>query len=129
MHVGVGKKVSFWLPMVLAVEQQPHVIFVDPRRTKGLTKVGRRFAFSMMHERIRVADDDFADVRLGIVRFQDNDEGDGRSVQLYTDTGVELFSLDELESMVADTYRIWQEVWEERTTETRRKGTGTGGLF
>lgn len=129
MHIGVGKKVSFWLPMVLAVEDEPHAIFIDPRRTKGLTKLGRKFAFSMMHERIRAADADFAAIKLGIIRFRDDKEDNSRSVQFYTDTGVELFSLDQLESMVAETYRIWQEVWDERTAETRRKGTGTDGLF
>jgi hypothetical protein len=50
-------------------------------------------------------------------------------VRLFTDQGVELYSLDELESMVASTYRIWQEVHDERAAEARRKGTGTGGLF
>lgn len=129
MHIGVGKKVSLWLPMVLAVEQRPHVVFVDPRRTKGLTEAGRKFAFSMMHESIRVADADFADVTLGIIRFKDDNEKKEREVQLYTDRDTTLFSLDELEKMVAETYRLWQEVWEERIIETRRKGTGTGGLF
>jgi hypothetical protein len=83
----------------------------------------------MMHERIRAADADFAAIKLGIIRFRDDKEDNSRSVQFYTDTGVELFSLDQLESMVAETYRIWQEVWDERTAETRRKGTGTDGLF
>lgn len=128
MSMGVGRKVSFWLPMILAIEERAHVLFIDPRRTKGLTAAGRRFAFSMMHERIRVADPDFADVRLGIVRFTDGDEGD-RVVRLYTDEGVDLYPLDELEAMVASTYRMWQEVVEEREAESRRRSTGTGGLF
>ncbi|MCQ1834855.1 type VI toxin-antitoxin system SocB family DNA replication inhibitor toxin [Neorhizobium galegae] len=128
MPMGVGKKVSFWLPMVLALDSKPYVIFIDPRRSKGLTQLGRRFAFSMMHERIRAADEDFADINLGIIRFEDDDEG-GRSVRFFSDEGIDLYSLDELESMVASTYRIWQEVYEERAAEVRRKGTGTGGLF
>jgi len=129
MHIGVGKKVSLWLPMVLAVQQRPHIIFVDPRRTKGLTEAGRKFVFSMMHESIRVADADFAGVTLGIIRFKDDNEKKEREVQFYTDRDTTLFTLDELENMVAETYRLWQEIWEERITETRRKGTGTGGLF
>lgn len=128
MPMGVGKKVTFWLPMVLALDAKPHAIFIDPRRSKGLTKLGRRFAFSMMHERIRAADEDFANINLGIIRFEDDDE-DARAVRFFSDEGVDLYSLNELESMVASTYRIWQEVWDERVAETRRKGTGTGGLF
>ncbi|NEH81310.1 type VI toxin-antitoxin system SocB family DNA replication inhibitor toxin [Rhizobium ruizarguesonis] len=126
MPMGVGKKVTFWLPMVLALDAKPYAIFIDPRRSKGLTKLGRRFAFSMMHERIRAADEDFANINLGIIRFEDDD---GRTVRFFSDEGVDLYSLDELETMVASTYRIWQEVWDERIAETRRKGTGTGGLF
>ncbi|MEZ2132873.1 MULTISPECIES: hypothetical protein [unclassified Sinorhizobium] len=126
LAMGIGRKVTFWLPMILAFEEQPYAIFIDPRRSKGLTEAGRRFAFSMMHERIRAADEDFSNINLGIIRFQDNDEGE-RSARLHTDQGVELYSLDELESMVASTYRIWQEIYEERAAETRRKGTGTGG--
>lgn len=127
MPMGAGRKVSFWLPMILAIEAKPYAVFIDPRRTKGLTELGRRFVFSMMHERIRAADEDFASVNLGIIRFTDND--DSRVVRLFSDEGVKLYSLGELEAMVASTYRIWQEVFEERTAEARRKGTGTGGLF
>lgn len=128
LAMSVGKKVSYWLPMVLAMEGQPYAVFVDPRRSRGLSRVGRRFAFSMMHERIRAADEDFSEVKLGIVRFSDG-EGKEREVRFYEDAGVELFSMAELESMVSNTYRIWREVHEEQTAETRRKGTGTGGLF
>lgn len=128
MAMGFGRKVSLWLPMVLAIEEKPYAIFIDPRRTKGLTELGRRFAFSMMHERIRAADDDFANVNLGIVRFADNDDG-SRSVKFFSDEGVDLYELAELEAMVASTYRIWQEVVEEREAEARHKRTGTGDLL
>lgn len=126
MTLKVGKKVSFWLPMVLAIDASPHVVFIDPRRSKGLSQLGRRFVFSMMHERIRAADEDFANVNLGIMRFVDNEE-EGRDVRLYTDRDVELYALDELQDMVSSTYRIWDEVWAERVAGTRRKATGTGG--
>ncbi|WP_313612995.1 type VI toxin-antitoxin system SocB family DNA replication inhibitor toxin [Rhizobium sp.] len=126
MHIGVGKKVSFWLPMVLAVDEKPHAIFIDPRRSKGLAELGRKFVFSMMHERIRAADADFANIQLGIIRFQDGDD-DERSVRFYRDEGVTLFSLEELEDMVASTYRIWLEVHEEREADARRRAAGGRG--
>ncbi|ULR44047.1 hypothetical protein [Rhizobium sp. K102] len=129
LAMGIGRKVSFWLPMVLALEEQPYAVFIDPRRTRGLTQEARRFAFSMMHERIRASDDDFSDINLAIIRFSaDDDEGD-RAVKLFTDHGVDLYSLDELEDMVASTYRIWQEVNDERTAEARRKRSGIGGIL
>ncbi|MEM1040856.1 MAG: hypothetical protein AAGI12_15450 [Pseudomonadota bacterium] len=128
LSMGVGRKVSFWLPMVLAIDDQPHAIFVEPRRSKGLTAEGRRVAFSMMHERIRAADEDFADLKLAIVRFSDPHQNK-RDARLFVDDGIDLFSLDELEAMVASTYAMWAEVLDEREAETRRRGTGTGPLI
>lgn len=128
LSMGMGRKVTFWLPMILAIDEQASALFIEPRRTRGLTAEGRRFAFSMMHERIRAADEDFTDVRLTIVQFGDPSE-DRRSVRLYTDEGVELYSREELERMVASTYEMWRDVLEEREREARGRATGTGPLF
>lgn len=128
LSMGMGQKVTFWLPMVLAIDEQASAIFVEPRRTRGLNAEGRRFAFSMMHERIRAADEDFADVRLTIAQFADPSD-DRRAVRLHTDEGVELYSRDELETMVASTYEMWREVLEEREKKSRAKSTGTGPLI
>ena len=46
---------------------------------------------------------------------------------LHTDEGVELFSLDEMEAMVATTYELWREVCEEREMEMRREAGGMRG--
>lgn len=128
IQMSFGRKVSLWLPMILAVQDEPHAVFVDPRRNRGLDQAGRRFAFSMMHERIRAVDEDFAHVRLAIIRFGDPN-GDRRAVRVFTDQGVDLYSLDELEKMVASTYEIWSEVCEGREREMRQRPTGTGPLI
>ena len=126
LAMGVGQKVSYWLPMILSHEGHPLVPFIDPRRSRGLTREGRRFAFSMMHERIRAADPDYGTVRFAIFQFGNMSE-DQRTPILHTDDDVSLFSLDELETMVSATYALWQEVCEEREMEERRKATGTRG--
>lgn len=126
LSMGMGRKVTFWSPMILAIDEQASAIFIEPRRTKGLTADGRRFALSMMHERIRVADEDFADIRLTIAQFGDPSDG-RRAVRLHTDEGVALYSREELELMVASTYEMWAEVLEER--EARGRATGTGPLI
>ena len=129
LAMGMGKKVTFWLPMVLAVDGAPHALFIDPRRSHGLGAAGRRFAFSMMHERIRNADEDFANVELGILQFgAPNKENGGRRPELHIAATQPLYSLDELELMVASTYRIWQEVLEEREADMRRKAVRGGPL-
>lgn len=126
LAMGVGRRVTFWLPMVLAIDGQPNAIFVEPRRSKGLGAEGRKFAFSMMNERIRAVDEDFSSVRLGIIRFADPD-GDCRTARHFTDEGIDLFSLDELESMVASTYDVWRDINEERERETHRRAGGSSG--
>ena len=80
----------------------------------------------MMNERIRVADPDYAAVRFAIFQFGD-DEDDVRHPVMHTDADVELFSLDEMESMVATTYDLWREVCEEREMEARGKAGGMRG--
>ena len=120
LALGVTRKVVFWHPVVLSIDSRPLIPFFDPRRTKALTVQGRRFVFSVMHERIRVADPDFANVVLGIYQFSLSDKGP-RVPILHTDAGVTLFTFDELDQMVRDTYEMWQEICEQRTAETRRK--------
>lgn len=130
LSLSVGEKVEYWLPMVTALEGAPLVIFIDPRRGKGLTAEARRFVFSMMHEHIRVANPDFSAARLGIVQFGDAAE-DQRPVKLSTDEGVGLFGFDQLDQMVRESYDIWRQVSEAREDEVRRKaaGGGHGPLF
>lgn len=126
LAMGSGRKLTFWLPMILGIDDKASAIFIEPRSTKGLNEEGRRFVFSMMHERIRAADEDFADVQLTIVQFGSPSE-DRRPVRLYTDKDVPLYTLDELELMVSETYGIWQEICAEREQASHRPSTGTDG--
>ncbi len=128
LSMAMGQKITLWLPMILAIDERASALFIEPRRNRGLNADGRRFAFSMMHERIRAADEDFADVRLTIVQFGDPSD-DRRAVKLYTDEAVELYSREELERMVASTYEMWREVLQEREREARGRATGTGPLI
>lgn len=130
LSLSVGEKVEYWLPMVTALDDAPLVLFIDPRRGKRLTAEARRFAFSMMHEHIRVADPDFAASCLGIIQFGDAVE-DQRPVKLWTDQGIDLYGFDQLDQMVSETYAIWREVSEAREADVRRKaaGGGHGPLF
>jgi hypothetical protein len=130
LSLSVGEKVEYWLPMVTLVNDVPLVLFIDPRRGKGLTAEGRRFTFSVMHEHIRTSNPDFAEARLGIIQFGDVVD-DQRPVKLSTDRGMDLFGFDELDQMVGETYAIWREVSENREAEERSKSAseGHGPLF
>jgi len=126
LAMGTGQRVAYWLPMVLSHEGRPIVPFIDPRRSRGLSRASRRFVFSMMHEHIRAADPDYDAVGLAIFQFGEPTDG-LRAPILHLDEGVDLIPLAELEVMVATTYALWQEVSEEREVETRRRAGGTRG--
>lgn len=128
LQLGIGTKVVFWQPIVLTLNDRAIIPFLDPRRAKGLTANGRRFVFSVMHERIRAADPDYADVTLAVVQFTRTEEG-SRTPVIFTDETIKLFTFDELDQMVQETYELWTEILEERTAETRRRSAGGGGLF
>lgn len=129
LPIGVSASVNFWLKAVIQCDGRAMVPFIDPRRSKKLTAEGRRFAFSVMHERIRVAFPDLSDVDLGIIQFLTKAD-DSREAKLFVAHDVPLFSFAELDAMVRDTYSIWADVLSERVAETRRRGSGgTGSLL
>jgi hypothetical protein len=129
LALGVGTKVVYWHPALLTFQKHPLIPFFDPRRAQALTEDGRRFVFSVMHERIRAADLDFAQVPLGIFQFSRPDEGP-RIPILFIDDGIKLFTFDELDQMVRETYELWREVCEARVADERRRAGGRkGGLI
>jgi hypothetical protein len=84
---GTGITYQFWLPLVLVVNERPVIFFMDPRRTRGLTAVGRKFAFSMAHWRIRKLRDDLAEAALVIAQFPSLTDENGvekRGLRLFT---------------------------------------------
>jgi len=126
LPIGVSEKVTYWSPAIVVIDGRPSVLFIDPRRTRKLSADGRRFVFSVMHERIRVADPDLAQIGLGIIQFA-NLEDDVRAPSLHTDDGIDLIDFDTLDSMVRETYALWREVLQEREEDSRRRAAGRRG--
>lgn len=126
MGTSTGQRLTYWTPAVLAIDGRPVVPFFNPRRGP-LSPHGRRFVFSMMHEQIRAADPDYASAALCICHFSTSKTGE-RTLHPTYDTGVTLYTFDELQTMVAETYDIWAEVRAGRIEETRRRGSGGGGF-
>lgn len=126
MPLGQGHGVSLWEKAVVNFQGRPHVIFIDLRSTKYLTKAGRRFAFSAQHEQIRERDTDLADAGLLILRVEKPIDG-VRKVTPYTDAGVELYDYEQLNEMTQRTYTLWEEIYFERIEEERRRAAGDNG--
>lgn len=79
-NAGYGQSVAYWWNLFLVIDDRAWFPFIDPRVTAPLTRAARRFTFSIMHERIRAAEPDFANA--GLLIFQFGKFGDGeRSVQ------------------------------------------------
>lgn len=121
--VGFGHSVEYWQQFYSVWNGAASFVYFDPRKSSPLNKRAMRFAFSMMHERLRVDDPDFADAELTIFRFGCHDDG-SRFVRSFDASNVDLFSRDELNEMITLTYRLWTEELERRSTEDR-KATGT----
>ena len=60
------------------------------------------------------------------MQFGDVDD-DVRHHDLHTDENVELFTLDEMNSMTSVTYELWGEICEERRVAAYRKAGGMRG--
>lgn len=102
----------------------------DHRRGKGYSVHGRQFAFSMMHEQARVAFPELASAKLVIVQFPALPNL-GRQIRLFDDTGIELFSFEQLSQMINDTYAIWGDILREKAESQREeeRRTGTSGTL
>jgi len=125
--VGYGQSVAYWWNLYTIIERQPSFIFVDPRLAARLTRDARKFVLSIMNERIRVPDPDFAEARLLVAQFGKQDDGK-RFVRLYEASDSDLFSFDELNDMIDETYRLWIQVLAERADDARRRPTGSTPL-
>ena len=69
MSIGQMASVRYWNNFVFLKAGRPTFLFLDHRRSKNLTQNAQRFALSMMHQQIRVADPDFSDAELCILQF------------------------------------------------------------
>jgi hypothetical protein len=125
--VGYGQAVSYWWNLYTVIEDRPGFIFADPRISNPLTRDGRKFALSLMHERIRVPDPDFADSRLIVAQFGKGENG-ARVIRTFDANDDDLFTIDQLNEMIDETYRIWIEVLYEREDQERKKAGGSNPM-
>jgi hypothetical protein len=123
--IGLDEKVKYWFRLSYVREGRLIVPFIDPRMQNSLGPNGRRFTFSMMNQAIREANPDFEAASFEIIHF--GRAINGRTINVYSDTNVELYDFDELDNMVRETYAIWAAVLKEREKEDRRKSYGRRG--
>lgn len=110
--------VCFWMNAIFQYRGRPLAINPDFRRSSGYSPAARRFAFSAMHQRIRMLGGDFADVELAIMRFPGQPKAP-RGLKLITAAGVDLLPYDLLAEKTQATLRLWDQVCDERHAEAR----------
>jgi len=129
LGAGRGFDASFWEPYVLTRDGRILIVFIDARRSGGLNSGGLRFAWSMMHEGLRAIDPDIAEAELLILRFGKSAHSKKRPLRPLQPGSIQLYNLAELDAMVGETYRVWEEVLRDRRDEPPPEGTGTDGWW
>lgn len=117
LSFSIGVKLRCWSPALFLYKDRMAVPFFDMRRTYRLTREGRRFMFSVMHIALRENNPDYQKVEHEILHLTDTSD---RAVRLISEKGMRLFSYDELEVMVRDTYQLWHSVLDERRDAAQR---------
>lgn len=119
----VGLKLTCWSPALFVYPDRIAAPFFDMRRTYRLTREGIRFMFSVMHIALRENNPNYDAIELEILRLSDTAS---RSIRPIHESGMRLFTYDELETMVAETHQLWIEIQSEREEERRRSGDKWG---
>jgi hypothetical protein len=114
-----GQPIAFWHSAVIDLGGRMVVPFIDPRLTKSLTGASRQFVFSVMHERIRLIDPDFADAELAIIQAPKDALG-VRQARVHYASSSELIPFKLLNEMIQETYAIWTKINEERVAAKRK---------
>ncbi len=111
--LGLGQiaTVRYWENLIFELEGQRYIPAFNHRRNIGYGPDGRRFIFSAMNV-LRMRNLDFSNYRLAIFEFpvrtpaKSTGRKPYRELVMRTDLGLELFSLDEMDAMVKETYEI-----------------------
>lgn len=117
LSFSIGVKLRCWSPALFLYKDRMAVPFFDMRRNYRLTRDGRRFMFSVMHIALRENNPDYQNVEHEILHLTDATD---RKVRVISERGMRLFSYDELEAMVRDTYGLWHSVLDERRDAAKR---------
>lgn len=136
MALGLERGIQYWTQSFYARGDAPVLTFIDPRGGQGLTAKARDVVFAAMHASIRERNPDFADAVLEIIQLPYDrpsktagEVSTPRLLRVHTLDGLPVYSFEEIDRMLTQTLRIWDEVCAEAVAETRRRATGTGTLL
>lgn len=118
-----GMRYTFWAPMLVRYDGRARIVFLDLRRTGGLNESGQWVCFSIMHERLRALNPDYASVQFESWRFANNAKRSIRPIREWR----EPIGYYDIVADVAETYSILNAL---RTGDAgSATGTDDGPLF
>lgn len=118
-----GVDYSFGLNLLIRYRDKATIVFLDMRKSNGLTRAGRTFVFSALHHRFREAYADLMAAQSQIWRYRANKD---RTLVPIQEDG-QILAWDDIVDAVNETHRIWDEV--RRGAPPARKVVGMGPLF
>lgn len=122
-----GHKYEFGMPLILRAPDYVCAAFPDLRRTNQVNERGAVFIASMMHQRLRANNPDFAELRLQIWRYANNFSRSVRAIQIPDEL---LISYELLIADVQETYEILHTAMRDAEMVKRSgKGSDAGPLF
>lgn len=122
----IGLKLTCWSPALLVYRDRLAIPFVDMRRNYRLSYEGLRFIFSVIQIALRENNPDYEDVESEILRLG---KDSARTIRPISGGNMRLFSYDELEAMVTETYKLWEVVHADRKEKETRYDWGPDQLF
>jgi hypothetical protein len=122
---GVGHLYQFGLSLLMRYPDRVAAVFLDMRRSNGLSAEARQWVFAAMHERYRAAYPDLAEIDLQIWRYRANGE---RTILPYA-AGEITISYDDLVGDVRETYAIYASVLSGDRDKKRGSSGGSGPLL
>lgn len=137
MALGLDRGLRYWTPTYYARDGRPVVTFIDPRGGHGLTAAARDVVFSAMHASIRERIPDFDNAILEIIQLPYDDTKvvpkgtmKPRRLAIYTLSDMPKYSFPEVDAMLTQTLRLWDDVCAEAAADKRkRSGGGKGSLI
>lgn len=136
MSLGLDRGIRFWVPSYYGRGDLPVITFIDPRGGQRLTALGRDVVFSAMHASIRERNPDFSEAVLEIIQLpydrkpkSSANVASTKTLQVFTLADQPKYDFAQIDGMLTDTLRLWDEVCSEVAEEIRREATGTGPLI
>jgi hypothetical protein len=135
MALGLERGIQYWDQSFYARDGHPVITFIDPRGGQGLTSIARDVVFSAMHAAVRERNPDFSEAVLEIIQLPYDRKVAAkaipgrRTLQVHTLTGDPKYTFAEIDKMLTDTLRNWDEVCAAAAADTRKRAGGKGTLI